>query len=202
MVDNEIVSRIAQNIRAVRLRKNLTIQQLALRANVTKGLLSKIENSRTIPSLPVFVKILECLDISLKDFFYDMLPDNNKGFWHIQKRQDLRTEHKAGQPFDYRHIASPNLPSATAESYLLRISPGGSGSPSMTATYQFQHIISGSFAFHINHEVVKMEEGDSIFMDASVPLLPVNTSEEVGVILVVCFRFQQSGTPTQIHDPK
>jgi len=195
MVENEIVSRIAQKIRAVRLRKKLTIQQLALRTNVTKGLLSKIENSRTIPSLPVLVKILESLEISLKDFFDDMLPGTNKGFWYIQKRQYIQTQHKGGQAFDPRHIVSPNLPSSTAEIYFLRISPGGNGSPSTTAGYEFQHVISGSFDCQIDHEVIKMEEGDSIFMDASVPHLPVNTSEKEAVILVVCFRFHQQGAP-------
>ena len=65
MVDNQVVSRIAQKIRSTRLEKNLTIQQLATRTHVSKGLLSKIENSRTIPSLPVFVTLIQSLEISL-----------------------------------------------------------------------------------------------------------------------------------------
>ncbi len=68
MINNEVVSRIAQKIRSTRLKKNLTIQELADRTKVTKGLLSKIENSRTIPSLPVFVQLIQSLDISLKEF--------------------------------------------------------------------------------------------------------------------------------------
>lgn len=71
-VDEEIVRKIAAKIRAIRIDKNLTIQQLAERAEVTKGLLSKIENSRTIPSLPVFVKILKSLGVAFLDFFKDM----------------------------------------------------------------------------------------------------------------------------------
>lgn len=64
-----MVPKIAENIKAIRLKKNLTIKQLAEKTRVTKGLLSKIENSRTIPSLPVFVQILKSLDISFQDFF-------------------------------------------------------------------------------------------------------------------------------------
>ena len=80
MVDKEIVARIAGKIRAIRLKTGLTIQQLAERADVSKGLLSKIENSRTIPSLPVFVRILRCLDISFMDFFSDMGLGDQKNY--------------------------------------------------------------------------------------------------------------------------
>ena len=85
-VDKEIVARIAGKIRAIRLKQGLTIQQLADRADVSKGLISKIENSRTIPSLPVFVKILRSLDISFMDFFADMGPGDQKR--HILIRKD------------------------------------------------------------------------------------------------------------------
>src|SRR5690349_13611644 len=72
MIHDETVIQIAQKIRAVRLQKKLTIQQLADRAKLTKGLISKIENSRTVPSLPVFVGLIRALDVSLKDFFEDI----------------------------------------------------------------------------------------------------------------------------------
>lgn len=197
MLDNEIVAMIAQKIRALRLRKKLTIQELALRTNVTKGLLSKIENSRTIPSLPLFVKILESLEIPLKDFFEDMAPDSKKAYWHIRKRQYAHAEHGQRSDFGFRRIVSSAWPSSTAEIYLLRIRPGESGNPSISDGYEFRHVISGSFDCHLNKEVIKMEEGDSIFIDGSVPHFPVSTSKAEAVMLVVCFRFQkESGIPS------
>lgn len=72
MIHDETVILIAQKIRTVRLQKKLTIQQLADRAKLTKGLISKIENSRTVPSLPVFVGLIRALEIPLKDFFDDI----------------------------------------------------------------------------------------------------------------------------------
>ncbi|MBX2944215.1 MAG: helix-turn-helix transcriptional regulator [Cyclobacteriaceae bacterium] len=85
MIDNEVVSRIAQKIRATRLEKNLTIQQLANRTKVSKGLLSKIENSRTLPSLPVFITLIQSLDISLKEFFSEMVLLNGKDYLVVKK---------------------------------------------------------------------------------------------------------------------
>ena len=56
MVDNEIVSRIAQKIRAIRLRKHLTISQLADKARSRSPVLDKdqftaLMSSKTLPKL-------------------------------------------------------------------------------------------------------------------------------------------------------
>ena len=76
-----------KKFRSTRLEKNLTIQQLATRTHVSKGLLSKIENSRTIPSLPVFVTLIQSLEISLKEFFQDMVLANGKNYLLVKKDQ-------------------------------------------------------------------------------------------------------------------
>ena len=97
MIDNQVVSRIAQKIRSTRLEKNLTIQQLATPTHVSKGLLSKIENSRTIPSLPVFVTLIQSLEISLKEFFQDMVLANGKNYLLVKKINTRRRSVPSGQ---------------------------------------------------------------------------------------------------------
>src|SRR5687767_15663953 len=97
MTDNQIVSRIAQKIRDTRLEKNLTLQELANRTQVSKGLLSKIENSRTIPSLPVFVTLIQSLEISLKEFFQDMVLANGKNYLLVKKINTRRWSVPSGQ---------------------------------------------------------------------------------------------------------
>jgi len=187
MVNNEIVSRITQKIRAIRLKKNLTIQQLADRTKVTKGLLSKIENARTIPSLPVFVQIVQSLDISLKEFFEDMVLGNGKDYLLIRKDQYAFMEREGRSGFDYRYILSQNTPASTIEVALLTVKPGATGRPTVTDGFEFKFLISGTCEYHINNEIVRIEEGDSIYFDASVPHLPLNPSDRDAVMLVVYF---------------
>ena len=43
MIDNQVVSRIAQKIKNTKLKKNLTLHELAVRTQVSKGLLSKLK---------------------------------------------------------------------------------------------------------------------------------------------------------------
>ena len=187
MVDNEVVSRIAQKIRATRLEKNLTIQQLATRSNVSKGLLSKVENSRTIPSLPVFVSIIQSLDISLKEFFHDMVLTNGKDYLLVKKDDYTPLEREGRSGFHYQCILSQNITNCSMDAVLLTLEPGAKGKPTTTDGYEFKYILSGSCEYQINNEVILLEEGDSIYFDASIPHVPLNHSRKKVIMLVIYF---------------
>lgn len=64
----EILLLIGERIRARRQDKNITLEQLANKAGVTKGLISQIENNRTVPSLPVLLSIVHSLDEDMRGF--------------------------------------------------------------------------------------------------------------------------------------
>ena len=51
-------------LRAARLSRGLTQQQLAERAEVSPELVSRIERGSVLPSLPTFVRLLDSLDLS------------------------------------------------------------------------------------------------------------------------------------------
>jgi transcriptional regulator with XRE-family HTH domain len=192
MIDNEVVSRIAQKIRTTRLEKNMTIQQLATKTKVSKGLLSKIENSRTIPSLPVFVTLIQSLDISLKEFFHDMVLINGKDYLLVKKDQYASMQREGRTGFNYQYILSQNITNCTMEAVLLAVEPGAKGKPTTTDGYEFKYMLSGRCEYLINNETIQLEEGDSLYFDASVPHLPVNKSRRKAVMLVIYFILPKS----------
>lgn len=167
MVDNEVVSRIARKIRATRLEKKLTIQQLANRTRVSKGLLSKIENMRTVPSLPVFVTLIQSLDVSLRDFFKDLPLNDGKGYQLVRKRQYLDQHSNGNGGINHHHILLQSLPDATMVASLLSIGGGASGKISTGTGYVFLFLLSGSCQFVIEGETITLDEGDAISFDAA-----------------------------------
>ena len=187
MIGNEIVSKIAQKIRVIRLEKNLTIQELARRSNVSKGLLSKIENSRTIPSLPVFITIIQSLDISLKEFFREMVLTNGKNYLHVKREHGIPMQREGRSGFGYRYLLSQNISTGTMEAVLLTVAPGAKGNPTTTDGYEFKYILKGNCEYMINNETILLEEGDSLYFDASIPHLPINNSRKDVEMLVIYF---------------
>ena len=187
MIDDEVVARIAQKIRSARLSKNLTIQQVASKSNVSKGLLSKIENSRTVPSLPVFISLIQSLDISLKEFFEDMVLHNGKDYLLIRKDQYAPMKREGREGFLYQHILSQTITNCTMEASLLTVEPGAKGRPTTTDGYEFKYILKGSCHYQINNDTILLNEGDSVYFDASKPHLPVNPSKKKVLMLVIYF---------------
>jgi transcriptional regulator with XRE-family HTH domain len=187
MIDNEVISRIAQKIRATRLQKNLTIQQLATRMHVSKGLLSKIENSKTVPSLPVFVTLVQSLDISMKEFFEDMLLMNGREFIHIKNEQFRQVERGTTNGFASLHILSQNIPYCTMEASLLAIEPGSKGNIALSDGYEFKYVLSGTCEYYINNELILLGEGDVIYLDGSVPQTLINNTGKKVSLLTIRF---------------
>jgi transcriptional regulator with XRE-family HTH domain len=165
MVDNEVVTRIARKIRATRLEKKLTIQQLANRTHVSKGLLSKIENMRTVPSLPVFVTLIQSLDVSLRDFFKDLPMNDVKGY-QVMRRQQYLDQHLNEQPgINHRHILLQSIPESTMEASIVWIAGQNSGKISTVMGYVFMFLLSGSGHFAIDGDAITLNEGDAISFD-------------------------------------
>ena len=61
--------KIGERIRNLRQLSNLTQEELAERANLTKGFISQIERDLTSISLDSLVQILEAMDENISDFF-------------------------------------------------------------------------------------------------------------------------------------
>ena len=167
MIDNEVVTRIARKIRATRLEKKLTIQQLANRTRVSKGLLSKIENMRTVPSLPVFVTLIQSLDVSLKDFFRDLPTNDGKGYQLIRKQHYLDQNTNGHSGISHHHILLQSICDGTMEASLVSIGGPDSGKISTGMGYVFMFLLSGSCQLVINGEALTLNEGDAISFDGT-----------------------------------
>lgn len=62
---------IGKRIKDLRLAAELTQEELANRAQLTKGFISQIENDQTSISLDSLLDILDALDMSISEFFAD-----------------------------------------------------------------------------------------------------------------------------------
>lgn len=186
-MDREIVTVIGKKIKQLRQQKRLTIQELSEKSNISKGLLSKIENSRAIPSMPVFLSIVKSLDIPLRDFFEDIVLTNGAPYLHIKKEDYRPFQREDRQGFFYKHIMEHSFTNISLEVAMLDLQPGAKGEPAITDGFEFKFILKGSLEYHLEDEVIILEAGDSIFFDASKPHIPVNKSDAQVSMLVFYF---------------
>lgn len=72
MNDNEILTKVAENIRISRLKKKITQEKLAEMAGVTQKYISLIEKQKANPSIVITTRICIALNISLSDLLNDI----------------------------------------------------------------------------------------------------------------------------------
>lgn len=123
----------------------------------------------------------------MKEFFHDMVLINGKDYLLVKKDQytDVPKEGRTG--FSYMHIVSQNIANCTMQAVLLTVQPGAKGNSTTTDGYEFKYMISGACEYLINDESILLEEGDSLYFDASVPHIPINKSRKRVVMLVIYF---------------
>jgi transcriptional regulator with XRE-family HTH domain len=187
MIDYEMTEGIAKKIKEIRLKQGVTLNDLSKRTVLSKGLLSKIENGRTIPSLPVFINLAKALDTDPKDFFEGSAFQGGKHFLHLKKDKYASAKKEDRLGFDYNFIFSQMLSPCRMQTYLLTIKPKSASKTTITDGYEFKFILHGRCDYHIGDEILKLEEGDSLYFDASIPHMPVNNSKGNVVMLVFYF---------------
>lgn len=62
---------LGARIKALRMKKGLTLEELGSRTELTKGFLSQLERNLTSPSLATLEDIVEVLGVTMSGFFAD-----------------------------------------------------------------------------------------------------------------------------------
>lgn len=182
-----ILVEIAKKIRSLRQARNLTLHEVAERAEVSKSLLSKVENGRTVPSLPVLVAVIQSLEVDMSSFFEDIGFGRGTHLPYIHQRvedyQPLERERAKG--FSYRHVLNQSLQDTTLEVVILDLQPGSEREPLTTDGFEYKFVLRGEVEYQIGESTVQLAAGDSLFFDGRVPHVPINRGEEVASMLVV-----------------
>jgi len=152
---------IGQKIKELRILKGLTQEELADRAELSKGFISQLERDLTSPSIATLIDILQCVGTDLKIFFNDS--EDNQVVLH--KTEYFEKEDKElGNKIEW---IIPNAQKNMMEPILLTLEPGGSTYPDNPHEgEEFGYVLSGSVSVIIGSKVYKAQKGESFYFEA------------------------------------
>ncbi|TWR29607.1 helix-turn-helix transcriptional regulator [Mucilaginibacter pallidiroseus] len=188
-MEDDILIQISNRIKERRREKNITVQELASQANVSKGLISQIENSRTIPSLIVLIDIIRALDIDLNVFFQD-IKSRERNFPLIIKRKDEyeRFEKEDTEGFHYSRIFTQLIKNSTIDIVILELEPNARRPLVQTEAYEYKYIISGEIEYLFGDDSTHtLYQGDSMLFDGRISHTPRNVGKGNATMLVIYF---------------
>lgn len=191
MEDNTIF-KISNKIKEIRKINGVTIQEIALKAGVSKGLISQIENNRTVPSLFVLINIINALDVDLNEFFKDFNSDSTLGPIIVKRKENYEEfEKEQAIGFHYKRILSSSVDSSTLDIVLLELLPDAKRPMVETEAFEYKYILSGQVEYVFRDQVIVLNEGDSIFFNGRLSHTPRNIGKDKAIMLIVYF-FEQN----------
>lgn len=168
-MQEDIIVQITNKLKDIRKEKNITLQDLAESAGVTKGMLSQVENNRTIPSLTVFLNIIKSLKVDINDFFQDFNTNKESKVIFKKKEQYQPFQKENAIGFHYQRIMSSTINEYHVDFVLLTLLPDARRPMVQTDAFEFKYLLKGNIEYTVGEEVFLMEAGDAIFFDATEP---------------------------------
>ncbi len=189
-MQEDMLIQISNKIKEIRKQKNITVQELATKASVSKGLISQIENNRTVPSLPVLMNIVQSLNLDLNDFFKDIslkkkIPQ--KIVFKLPK--DYQTfEKEYAKGFLYHRIFTRTIQSIPVDFVLLELKKGARRNKVIhTDSFEYNYMIKGKVEYIIENKTYTFSEGESLFFDSRLGHRLANIGTTDALMLVVYY---------------
>ena len=156
---------IGNRIRELRNTQGLTQEELADRAELTKGYISQLERDMTSPSIATLEDILQCLGTSLGEFFREDAEEEQIVFTDDDyfEKEDL----------EYGNTITwiiPNAQKNSMEPICLTLEKNGSTYPDNPHEgEEFGYVLKGQVEIHIGRKVYEAKRGDSFYYTADKP---------------------------------
>lgn len=148
---------IGAKIKLLRVKNQLTLEELANRSELTKGFLSQVERNLTSPSIATLEDILEALGTTLGDFFSD---DRDEKI--VFTAADYFINEQEGYTISY---IVPNAQKNSMEPILLRLHPGcESEKYGPYEAEEFGYVVQGKVELHYGEEQYAVKKGQTFYL--------------------------------------
>ena len=160
---------IANHVRSRRLEIGLNVAQLAERTGISKGMLSKIENAQTSPSLSTLERLSSALDMPVTSLFRGLAEERDAVFVKAGSGPEIvRKGTRSGHTYEL--LGSLRGPYKRVEPLLVSLAESSEVFP------LFQHpgieilyMLSGTMDYSYGREHYRMEKGDTLQFEGDIP---------------------------------
>ena len=162
---------IGREVRAFRRKKGVTVADISQSTGLSIGMLSKIENGNTSPSLTTLQTLAHALSVPLTSFFRRFEEDRTAVHTKCGEGVELEREGtRANHQYNLLGHIGANASGVIVEPYLITLSNEADIFPT------FQHggietiyMLEGEVDYRHGDDIYPLKPGDTLFFDADAP---------------------------------
>ena len=175
--DNDLEAAIGRKVRELRKRLDITVTELAGLAGLSSGMLSKIENGLTAPSLATLKALSEALNVPVTALFQQFEERREATF--VAAGQGLEIERRGTRSgHQYRLLGHSRDATLAVEPYMITLNDESDSFPYFQhAGTEFIYMLEGRMGYRHGDRVYTLGPGDSLFFEAAVPHGPETLDE-------------------------
>jgi transcriptional regulator with XRE-family HTH domain len=162
--------KLGSKIRELRLKKNYTLQDVAAKTDLSKPLLSQIENDHVVPPVATLLKVARAFNVSLAHFFQDEVGSDKIAITRHNERirVEKRPHHRKGEVNYVYETLETKKTNKQMEPFLVEF-PVQDTSEMVFMNHdgeEFLHVLEGTLEFRSVARVEVLESGDSIYFES------------------------------------
>ena len=161
---------LAQKIKGLRIKQNLTIEEVAKRTSLSKGSISNIENNKSSPPLATLMRISRALGVDISYFFHKPREETLLSIVKKDERDSVIRE-RAQKRYIYEALAAKNK-DEPAKFFVITVHPENHFEGSNLDQHEgedFVFLLEGRMNFVYGDKTYLIEAGDSLHYDARIP---------------------------------
>jgi transcriptional regulator with XRE-family HTH domain len=167
--DNRLEVAIGREVRSFRRKLDITVAELARAAGLSPGMLSKIENGLTSPSLATLQALSKALDVPVTAFFRRYEEERDAVF--VKAGQGLTIERRGTRSgHQYQLLGHTQSKRLAVEPYLITLTEESDVFPLFQHSgLEFIYMLEGCVVYRHGDKTYTLTPGDSLFFDADAP---------------------------------
>lgn len=162
---------IGREVKAYRKKQEITVAELSASTGISIGMLSKIENGNTSPSLTTLKNLANALSVPLTAFFKQY--EESRTAVHTKAGEGVEQERegtRAGHQYNLLGHIGSNASGVMVEPYLITLSDKAD----VFRTFQHTgietiYMLEGEVDYRHGDSVYNLKPGDTLFFDADAP---------------------------------
>ena len=162
---------IGREVKYHRKQHNITVAELATVTGLSIGMLSKIENGMTSPSLTTLQTLAHALSVPLTSFFKRF--EESREAVHVKSGEGLEANRRgtrAGHQYNLLGHIGANMSGVIVEPYLITLTEASDIFPEFQHDgIEFIYMIEGEVEYRHGDRTFILKPGDSFFFDADAP---------------------------------
>ena len=169
--ENNLEMAIGHEVRTLRKKLGITGADLASATGISLGMLSKIENGNTSPSLTTLQSLAQALGVPMTAFFRRFEEKRNAVFVKAGEGVEIeRRGTRSGHQYNLLGHIGNNASGVMVEPYLITLTADSDVFPTFQHEgLEFLYMIEGEVQYRHGNNLYAMQPGDSLFFDADAP---------------------------------